>query len=82
VGSIRLLGTVCIGNYRNGKIYCGRRDGAIDEYDLKVGFERKIWNPKDSGAVSLVKMMPNGRHLLWFVDLTPVALLTTCACGT
>lgn len=46
------------------KIYCGRRNGGIDEYDLKSGNIRKIMNPPGSGAVSVVKMMPNDRHLI------------------
>jgi transcriptional activator SPT8 len=52
------------GNY----IYAGRRNGTVDEYSLHKGLkgvERTFRFPSVSGAVSAVRVMPNGRHLIW-----------------
>ncbi|KAL1958672.1 hypothetical protein VTO42DRAFT_4015 [Malbranchea cinnamomea] len=51
------------GNY----IYAGRRNGTVEEYSLHKGFrspERIFKLPSGSGAVSEIKAMPNGRHLI------------------
>jgi len=50
--------------------YAGRRNGAVDEYSVHKGFrmgepERTFRFPSGSGAVSAVRAMPNGRHLVW-----------------
>ena len=54
-------------------IYAGRRNGTVDEYSLHKGLrgaERSFKLPNNSGPVSAVRAMPNGRHLIWsvFVD--------------
>lgn len=52
------------GNY----IYAGRRNGTVDEYSLHKGLKepaRSFKFPSVSGAVSAVRAMPNGRHLVW-----------------
>jgi transcriptional activator SPT8 len=52
------------GNY----IYAGRRNGTVDEYSLHKGLReptRTFKFPSVSGAVSAVRTMPNGRHLVW-----------------
>lgn len=52
------------GNY----IYAGRRNGTVDEYNLHKGLRepnRTFKFPGGSGAVSAVRAMPNGRHLIW-----------------
>lgn len=52
------------GNY----IYAGRRNGTVEEYSLHKGLrspERVFRLPLVSGAVTALKAMPNGRHLLW-----------------
>lgn len=49
-------------------IYAGRRNGTVDEYSLHKGMqkaERSFKLPNNSGAVSAVRAMPNGRHLIW-----------------
>ncbi|KAI9203003.1 WD40-repeat-containing domain protein [Polychytrium aggregatum] len=47
------------------RIYCGRRNGTVDEYDFAEGkILRTLRLPRDSGAVSQVNIMPNDRHLL------------------
>lgn len=51
-------------------IYAGRRNGTVEEYDVrhaKRGWEaeRVLKFPAGSGAVSAVKPMANGRHLIW-----------------
>lgn len=49
-------------------IYAGRRNGTVDEYSLHKGLrgaERSFKLPNNSGAVSALRVMPNGRHLLW-----------------
>lgn len=51
-------------------IYAGRRNGTVDEYSLQKGLrgaERSFKLPNNSGAVSAVRAMPNGRHLIWYV---------------
>ena len=58
------------GNY----IYAGRRNCAVEEYDLRKGlkFSERIFKfPQGSGAVTSVKAMPNGRHLIWYVLPNP-----------
>lgn len=52
------------GNY----IYAGRRNGTVEEYSLHKGLrepQRTFRFPQGSGAVSALKAMPNGRHLIW-----------------
>ena len=52
------------GNY----IYAGRRNGTVEEFSLHKGLktaERTFKFPQGSGAVSAVRAMPNGRHLIW-----------------
>lgn len=49
-------------------IYAGRRNGTVDEYSLHKGLrgaERSFKLPNNSGAVSSLRAMPNGRHLIW-----------------
>ena len=51
-------------------IYAGRRNGTVDEYSLHRGLrgaERSFKLPNNSGPVSAVRAMPNGRHLIWSV---------------
>ncbi|WEW55996.1 Transcription factor spt8 [Emydomyces testavorans] len=51
------------GNY----IYAGRRNGTVEEYSLHRGLrepQRTFKFPQGSGAVSALKAMPNGRHLI------------------
>lgn len=55
------------GNY----IYAGRRNGTVEEYSLHKGLRessRTFKFPTGSGAVSAVRSMPNGRHLIWYVS--------------
>jgi transcriptional activator SPT8 len=52
------------GNY----IYAGRRNGTVEEFSLHKGLrdaERTFKFPAGSGAVSALRAMPNGRHLIW-----------------
>ena len=52
------------GNY----VYAGRRNGTVEEFSLHKGLkaaERTLKFPQGSGAVSAVRAMPNGRHLIW-----------------
>jgi transcriptional activator SPT8 len=52
------------GNY----VYAGRRNGTVEEFSLHKGLknaERTFKFPQGSGAVSAVRAMPNGRHLIW-----------------
>jgi transcriptional activator SPT8 len=52
------------GNY----IYAGRRNGTVEEFSLHKGLreaERTFKFPQGSGAVTALKAMPNGRHLVW-----------------
>lgn len=51
-------------------IYAGRRNQTVEEYSVHKGWrmsvpERTLRFPAESKAVSAVKMMPNGRHLVW-----------------
>lgn len=49
-------------------IYAGRRNNTVEEYDLRKGLRapsRIFKFPNGSGAVTSVKAMPNGRHLIW-----------------
>ena len=49
-------------------IYAGRRNGTVDEYNIHKGLQKPTRNfklPYNSGAVSAVRVMPNGRHLIW-----------------
>ncbi|KAL1991824.1 hypothetical protein VTN49DRAFT_5132 [Thermomyces lanuginosus] len=51
------------GNY----IYAGRRNGTVEEFSLHKGLresERTFKFPQGSGAVTALKPMPNGRHLV------------------
>ena len=51
-------------------IYAGRRNGTVDEYSLHKGLrgaERSFKLPNNSGPVSALRPMPNGRHLIWYV---------------
>ncbi|PMD14253.1 WD40 repeat-like protein [Hyaloscypha hepaticicola] len=51
------------GNY----IYAGRRNGTVEEFSLHKGLknaERTFKFPQGSGAVSAVRALPNGRHLI------------------
>ncbi|KAH7361155.1 WD40-repeat-containing domain protein [Pyrenochaeta sp. MPI-SDFR-AT-0127] len=48
-------------------IYAGRRNGTVDEYSLHKGLReprRTFRFPSVSGAVSAVRAMPNGKHLV------------------
>jgi transcriptional activator SPT8 len=56
------------------KIYAGRRNGTVEEFNIHHA--RSSWQPDrilrfpaGSGAVSAVRAMPNGRHLVWYVLL-------------
>ncbi|KAJ3027513.1 UNVERIFIED_CONTAM: Transcription factor spt8 [Siphonaria sp. JEL0065] len=47
------------------RVYIGRRNGSVDEWDFAEG--KIIQNfklPRDSGAITSVLCMPNGRHVL------------------
>ena len=57
-------------------IYAGRRNNSVEEYSLHntnsslgAGWtpSRTFRFPAGSGAVSAVRCMPNGRHLVWYV---------------
>lgn len=57
------------GNY----IYAGRRNGTVEEFSIHKGLrdpERTFKFQQGSGAVSAVRAMPNGRHLIWLIILT------------
>lgn len=48
-------------------LYAGRRNNTVEEYDLRKGLktpDRIFRFPQGSGAVTSVKAMPNGRHLV------------------
>lgn len=50
--------------------WAGRRNGTVDEYSVRGGQSlgvptRSFRFPTGSGAVSAVRCMPNGRHLVW-----------------
>lgn len=52
------------------KIYAGRRNGTVEEFDIGKASrgwrpERVLRFPAGSGAVSAIKPMANGRHLVW-----------------
>ena len=52
-------------------IYAGRRNGTVEEFSVHKGLrgvERTFKFPNGSGAVSAVRAMPNGRHLIWYVS--------------
>jgi transcriptional activator SPT8 len=56
-------------------IYAGRRNGTVEEFSLHKGLknaQRTFKFPQGSGAVSAVRAMPNGRHLIWLVYLIGV----------
>ncbi|KAK4197126.1 WD40-repeat-containing domain protein [Triangularia verruculosa] len=51
------------------EIYCGRRNGTVEEFSIHKASpswqpERALKLPNGSGAVSAVRPMPNGRHLI------------------
>jgi transcriptional activator SPT8 len=49
-------------------IYAGRRNGTVEEFSLHKGLktpERTLKFPQGSNAVTAMRSMPNGRHLLW-----------------
>lgn len=49
-------------------IYAGRRNGTVEEFSLHKGLrapERTFKFPHGSGAVSAVRAMGNGRHIIW-----------------
>ena len=49
-------------------IYAGRRNGTVEEFSLHKGLkapERTFKFPPGSGAVSAVRAMGNGRHIIW-----------------
>ncbi|CAG8492711.1 1399_t:CDS:10 [Funneliformis mosseae] len=47
------------------KIYCGRRNGTVDEWDFLSGkCIQTLKMPSGSGPVSYVASMPNGRHII------------------
>ena len=50
-------------------IYAGRRNNTVEEYSLHKGALRepsRVFKlPPDSGAVSAVKPMPNGKQIVW-----------------
>ncbi|KAG0316388.1 Transcription factor spt8 [Linnemannia gamsii] len=47
------------------RIYCGRRNGTVDEWDFAEGrFIQSIKMPANSGPVSFVKSLPNNKHLI------------------
>lgn len=61
--------------------YAGRRNGTVDEYSMHKGFRmaepsRTFRFPTGSGAVSSVRSMPNGKHLIWYVESFCQLLLT------
>lgn len=49
-------------------IYAGRRNGSVDVYDVHKGLRepvRSLKFPAGSGPVSVVKAMPNNKHIVW-----------------
>ncbi|KAL9538340.1 hypothetical protein MBANPS3_011008 [Mucor bainieri] len=47
------------------KIYAGRRNGTVDEYDFaSQKWMQSFRMPANSGPVSYVKSMPNGKHIV------------------
>ncbi|KAH9250432.1 hypothetical protein BASA83_011740 [Batrachochytrium salamandrivorans] len=52
-------------SFDGSKVYCGRRNSIVDEFDVAGGgLIRSIRLPRDSGPVSLVRCLPNGRSLI------------------
>ncbi|KAJ3340416.1 Transcription factor spt8 [Gonapodya sp. JEL0774] len=48
-----------------GKVYVGRRNGTVDEFDVAEGTRvRAIEMPKGSGRVTVVEAMGNGRQII------------------
>lgn len=52
------------------RIYAGRRNGTVEEFSIHHARgawqpERTLKFPAGSGAVTCVRPMPNGRHLVW-----------------
>jgi len=52
------------------RIYAGRRNGTVEEFSIHHARgawqpERTLKFPSGSGAVTCVRPMPNGRHLVW-----------------
>ncbi|KAG4443909.1 hypothetical protein IFR05_000549 [Cadophora sp. M221] len=48
-------------------VYAGRRNGTVEEFSLHKGLKvpsRTFKFPQGSGAVSAIRAMPNGRHLI------------------
>ena len=71
-------------------VYAGRRNNSVDEYSLHHSLSaplRSFKFPNGSGAVSSLKPMPNGRHLIWYVlspppfPRWPSLSLISCLCG-
>jgi transcriptional activator SPT8 len=61
-------------------IYAGRRNGTVEEFSLHQGLrapERTFKFPNNSGPVSALKAMPNGRHLVWYVNRVPITFIMT-----
>lgn len=62
-----------------GRIFAGRRNGAIDVYDVRqlgrVGpsgtprLLKVLKNPASSGVVSCVVAFPDNKHIAWYVRL-------------
>ena len=53
-------------------IYAGRRNGTVDEYSMHKPCSAPTRNfrfPGNSGSVTSVTAMPNGRNLIWYFDL-------------
>lgn len=53
-------------------LYAGRRNGTVEEFSVYKGIQestRTLKFPGESGAVSSLWAMPNGRHLIWHVVL-------------
>ena len=66
-------------------IYAGRRNNTVEEYSLHKGALRepsRVFKlPPDSGAVSAVKPMPNGKQIVWYVmRCIPFTLLQYAPC--
>lgn len=46
----------------------GRRNGTVDEYDYaSQKWIQTFRMPANSGPVSYVTSMPNGKHIIWLV---------------
>lgn len=57
------------------RVYCGRRDAAVDEWDIRnPGQNRRLALPKSSGPVSTVQCMANDKQLLWLVSRDRILL--------